>query len=683
MNQVVKRNELILLIDDAIENQKLFGKYLNTFGFEYIVASDGIDGIEAATNKSPDLILLDFMMPGMNGLVVCEKLKKIEATKDIPIIMITASLDTEILVHAFKKGVVDYITKPIQPLELQSRINTHLLLRKEIKARIQIESELKKQKDNLQFLVKEQVERLEIALEKEEQSHAIKDEFLSNINHEIRTPMNSILGLGQVLQNSNLNQKQQRHIDLVVNSTKKLLLLLNSMLDFSKLEKGCMEINNNKFSLKDAINEVYSLKKFDIENNVSFFINYSDNIKKFYLGDSKRIQQILINLLDNAIKFTNQGKITLDVISENIDKNNDYIYISVSDTGIGLDSQKIDFIFKSFTQLDSSSTRKYDGTGLGLAISQELAKLMEGTISVSSEKGKGAKFTLKVKMEFVDSMHLDKLLKNDNLEKHQNKHKISTNKIKILVVDDSDANRYISEIILQSLGGETDFAQNGKEAVEMANIKKYDIIFMDCMMPILNGFDASKQIRNNEDSNNLNNVPIIALTGKSSIEDIEKSFIYGMNEHLVKPISKEAFHTILMKYCDTSKVFKLEGNNKNIPKEKTKKTSEQDVSLDAKQLQQMIDLERSSGKKLIEVFLQDIDKEIELLENALNIKNTKSIELHAHSIKGMIANLGGVSLSKLALEIQESPKDIKKCENNLKLFLEEKKLLLKFIKERL
>jgi len=672
MNKNSEKKELILIVDDCPENLQLLGKILKSFGFDYIIANSGKEALTKIEKSDVDLILLDIMMPEMDGFEVCKILKSNKKTTDIPVIMLTALLETKNLVRAFEVGALDYIVKPVKPSELHSRINTHLKLKREVFARKKVELELEKQKENLEYLVQEQVIALKDALAKEEVANKMKDDFLSTISHEIRTPINGILGICQLLQSDKKSSQEQRYIDIIFNSSKYLHKILTEILDFSKLQKHILKVNEDVFSLKETLQEVFDLKKTEISKKaLKYIINFDENIAELYLGDSRRIQQIVINLLDNAIKFTQKGSIFLNVKTKACDENIDEIFISIVDTGIGISENKINFVFEKFTQIDSSSTRKHNGSGLGLAISQELARLMNGNIALESSIGKGSSFTFNLKMKITKKTKINK----NKIKKIINR--APSDRIKTLIVDDNSSNRFIAELMLQDLGCETDFAENGYQAVQFAHIKKYDIIFMDCMMPVLNGFDATLQIRENEKAIKQEPTPIIALTGNNGENDTKQSLNSGMNEHLVKPIMKDVFREILVKYCGLKNINCLK-NDKTIKNIKIEKI-ESDKEFDMEQLQQLIDLSKKNKKNLIKVFLSYMDEEIRLLNKAILAQNAKSVILHSHTIKGIVGNLGGIKLAQIATDIEKVSDDYIKCEEVFELFTLEKKSFLEKI----
>lgn len=365
-------------------------------------------------------------------------------------------------------------------------------------------------------------EDLRLSKEKAELAAVTKTSFLANMSHEIRTPMNSILGFTEVLLSGKLEKHQRNHLETVKGSAKSLLRLLNDILNTAKLEKGAVELESVGFSLFRLIGELKSfLGMSAIKKNLDFEVVQDPKLSEFYLGDSLRIRQILINLIGNAIKFTDKGKVTL-----RIEKAGSELYFSVIDTGIGIQADRLEKIFEPFTQADISTTRRFGGTGLGTTICKQLTELMGGRIWAESRLGEGSAFHVILPLQKIENLRTEtKIAIRRNLPS-----------LKILVVDDIEQNTELVELLLKNEGHSVSAAYNGKEAVRKVQSNEFDLILMDVQMPILDGLQATRAIRQYETDDNLPRTPILALTASVFEEDKNSAKAAGMDGFISKPI---------------------------------------------------------------------------------------------------------------------------------------------------
>ena len=410
--------------------------------------------------------------------------------------------------------------------------------------------QLLRQQGELENLVLIRTEELLAAKNLAEASNRAKTTFLANMSHEIRTPMNAIIGLTEVLikRNQNLDDAQQSKLEKILHSANHLLEIINNILDFSKIEAGHFELDETEFELNELIDDTLKLiqhqintKKLKLSKDVEF-------VPHRLLGDTTRIRQLLINYLNNAIKFTEHGKITVIVSVQEDFEDSVVIYFGVKDTGIGISDENMGILFKEFEQTDPSITRKFGGTGLGLAINRQIAAMMDGDVGVDSKPGEGSLFwftaRLKKKTEFSSKSNgTSKIV--DPLEILMT----SYNGAHVLIAEDDEIHRAVIEHMLGGTGLKFDFAFDGQEAVEKAKHFKYDLIMMDVQMPVMDGYEATKSIRKLE---GYLSIPILGTTANAFVEDKNACLVAGMNDHVPKPIRLETLHMKLKQWLEWS-----------------------------------------------------------------------------------------------------------------------------------
>ena len=400
---------------------------------------------------------------------------------------------------------------------------------------------------------------LEEAKQKAEETTKMKSKFLANMSHEIRTPMNAIIGLGSLLNSAELTPKHKTYLDKLNISTKNLMDIINDILDFSKLESGKLNIEHTEFSIKDTLDNVVTVISFSVnDKKLNLLIDNIDDLPERLIGDSLRLGQVLLNLSNNAVKFTDKGSVTLEVKRLHETDKNIQLRFSVHDTGIGITENNKEKLFTSFTQADNSITRKYGGSGLGLVISKSLVELMGGEIGFESKYGEGSTVFFNITFEKVNDKsapsaefgNLEKELNYDRKTKptipeNLNDDNTVTNKnsIKILLVEDNEINQLVTEEMLKMIGYSTDVAENGEVAVTKVLNNAYDLILMDLQMPVMDGYIATKKIR----EHNID-IPIIALSADSLGEVEKKTHDTSMNDYLSKPINMANLEIMLSKW---------------------------------------------------------------------------------------------------------------------------------------
>ncbi|MCM8531221.1 MAG: ATP-binding protein [Lentisphaeraceae bacterium] len=386
--------------------------------------------------------------------------------------------------------------------------------------------------ESLESKVEERTKELKKKAKELEDLSKYKSEFLARMSHEIRTPMNAIIGYVEILQESDLSDEEHEHLEIIYNSSEALLTIINDILDFSKIEAGMMTVENVPFGISNIIKDIRSMfTKTADDKGIDLILSDNCFDDNWFKGDPHRIRQVLINLTGNALKFTQSGFVKI-----NLELESNAVTIRIVDSGIGIPTDKVDDIFNSFSQAEGSITRNYGGTGLGLPISRNLAELMGGTLTAESSLGQGSTFCLSLKLEKTEA------IVKDNVKSTITPWNISPN---ILLVEDNLVNQKLALKTLTRMNCKVTTALNGQEAIDTINTTPFDLILMDCQMPILDGLEATRRIRKDPKWAKLK---IIAFTANATSEEIAECYECGMNDYISKPFKKEQFTEKLTKW---------------------------------------------------------------------------------------------------------------------------------------
>jgi PAS domain S-box-containing protein len=771
------RGSKVLVIDDVQMNAALLAKILSP-KYEVLSASNGATGVELARKEHPDMILLDILMPGMDGYEVCRQLKNNPQTHDIPIIFITSMQEDESELKGLEMGAVDFITKPFNIPIVKRRVETHTSLKQardrlaamnerleelvlqrteqlekanlELQASeaayrdifenaaegifqatpegqpllanramanmfgydspkefmdgvtdlaTQLYADPKQREDLLQRLLAEETvtgyeleakrkdgasfyaqisaravieagdiaflegtvldvterKRREMAEREREAALAAnkaKSKFLASMSHEIRTPLHSVLGLLNVVLHTKLDLEQRDYLETAHEAAGHLLSVVNEVLDFSSIEDCKITLEQEDFDLRMTM--ASTIKTLGVNasgKGVELSLDIDPDVPALLKGDPGRLRQVIINLVGNAIKFTDQGSVHVKVCFETSgsDTNRVRLRFEIRDTGRGIAPQKLETIFESYAQATPGRTN-VTGAGLGLAISKQLVSLMGGAITAASEEGRGSIFSFTAEFAQGDPAAARAKRLSPPLAP-------SGKSLRILLVDDSPINRKVAELHLHKMGYDVASADSAAQALELLKSLIFDLVLMDVQMPGMDGVEATRIIRKGERGVNQPNVPIVAMTAHAAPEFRRRCMEAGMNDHVAKPVNFYELAAIIHRIAIHGQCGE-------------EQAADPMAVLDAHTAMRRLSVDKEAFQDILEISLAELTQRKDNMYAALQKTDWEDLTLNAHTAKRTAGAVGAVALREAALQLERGAKeqDRPACEKALQRF---------------
>jgi signal transduction histidine kinase/HPt (histidine-containing phosphotransfer) domain-containing protein len=682
----------VLIVDDSPTFLHALADQLQDDHYDVVLAGSGEEALDLLQVQPVDCILLDLLMPEMSGQETCQRIKASPAWRSIPVVMLTAREDREAVIESFNAGADDFVPKSSDFSVLRARLVAQLRRREFEEENRRIHEQLHQQEIEIaeahaarelartRAALLADLERKNAELEQArlgaEAANEAKSRFLANISHELRTPMNAILGMTDLALGAELSPQVRDYLRTARSSADMLLAIVNEILDFSRIEAGKVVLESAPFRLRPILEE--TVKAISIradEKGLKVGADVAPDVPDRLVGDSLRLRQILVNLVGNAIKFTEHGEVAVSVRKvecrvssvqsrasrverpessvQSLERRDPgavdsptlgsrpstldsvILEFSVRDTGIGIAPEVRQHIFAPFSQADASTTRRYGGTGLGLSITSSLVRMMGGQIGLESQVGRGSTF------HFTVCLGIDKDLSPAPDTRTDLIRLPPRRPLRILLVEDTPANQRLIQYLLRNRGHAVEIAANGLEAVDLAGRQDFDVVLMDVQMPVMDGYQATAAIRRLP--NGRGSVPIIAMTAHAMQGDRQRCLEAGMDDYLSKPVIGQQLIELVERMVDPERDREGEGERGRSgerPEDLSAKTQDRSRVFNLDEAMSRCFGEPSLFHEMVECLFHDAEPLIEQARRALSHGIAVEVGRAAHRLKGTVCHLG-------------------------------------------